>query len=300
MTSFRTRVVKFGLRKMNVFGGDRLDVKQLRRQAAVASRIFRTHRKVKVRIVDAGGVPSEWLIPDQACEDKILLYMHGGAFLSGSSKTHRPFVSKIAYLSRTCALSINYRLAPENPFPAGLDDCITAYRWLLQSGFLPEKIIVAGDSSGGNLALAMLIALRDGGFPLPAAAIGISPNTDLTLSGASYSTRASVDLFFGRAATKIQTVIRNYVGDFDPKHPLISPLYAELNGLPPLLLHVGDHEILLDDAVQFADRAKKAGVNVSFTVWPEMIHDFQLSETFIPEAHDAIAEIVHFIMEHMQ
>ena len=116
---------------MNVFGGDRFDVKHLRRQAAVASKIFRTHRKVKVRIVYAGGVPSEWLIPDQASAEKVLLYMHGGGFMSGSSKTHRPFVSKIAFLSRTCALSINYRLAPENPFPAGLDDCITAYRCLV-------------------------------------------------------------------------------------------------------------------------------------------------------------------------
>lgn len=300
MTSFRTRVVKYSLRKMNVFGGDRFDVKHLRRQAAVASKIFRTHRKVKVCIVDAGGVPSEWLIPDQSSAEKVLLYMHGGGFMSGSSKTHRPFVSKIAYLSRTCALSINYRLAPENPFPAGLDDCITAYRWLLLSGFSPDKIIVAGDSSGGNLALALLVALRDGGDPLPAGAIGISPNTDLALTGASYNTRADVDLFFGRATTKIQAVVSNYIGDCDPKHPLISPLYADLNGLPHLLLHVGDHEILLDDAVRFADRARKAGVTVSFTAWPEMMHDFQLSETFIPEAHDAIDEIVHFIREHQQ
>jgi len=107
-------------------------------------------------------------------------------------------------------------------------------------------------------------------------------------------------LFFGRATTKIQAVVNNYIGKCDPKHPLISPLYADLNGLPPLLLHVGDHEILLDDAVQFADRARKAGVTVSFTAWPEMIHDFQLSETYIPEAHDAIDEIVHFIREHQQ
>lgn len=300
MTSFRTRFVKYSLRKMNVFGGDRFDVNHYRRQAAVASKIFRKHRKVKVCIVDAGGVPSEWLIPLQASAERVLLYMHGGGFMSGSSKTHRPFVSKIAFLSASRALSINYRLAPENPFPAGLEDCVTAYRWLLQSGYSSDKIIVAGDSSGGNLALALVVALRDSGYPLPAGAIGISPNTDLALTGASHITRASVDIFFGKVSTKIQTVVRNYIGDYDPRHPLISPLYADLRGLPPLLLHVGDHEILLDDTVQFAERARNAGVIVSYTAWPEMIHDFQLTESFIPEARDAIDEIVRFIREHQQ
>ena len=300
MTSFRTRLVKYSLRKMNVFGGDRFDVNHFRRQAAVASKLFRKHRKVKVFIVDAGGVPSEWLIPYQASAERVLLYMHGGGFMSGSSRTHRPFGSKIAFLSGCRALSINYRLAPENPFPAGLEDCISAYRWLLHSGFSTDKIIVAGDSSGGNLALALLIALRDSGDPLPAGAIGISSNTDLALTGASHITRADVDVFFGKAATKIQVVVRNYVGDYDPRHPLISPLYADLRGLPPLLLHVGDHEILLDDTVQFADHARKAGVSVNFTAWPEMIHDFQLTGTFFPEAHDAIDEIVDFIREHQQ
>lgn len=300
MISLRTRFVKYSLRRMNVFGGDRFDVKHYRRQAAVASKIFRKHRKVKVCIVDAGGVPSEWLIPLQVSSERVLLYMHGGGFMSGSSKTHRPFVSKIAFLSNCRALSINYRLAPENPFPAGLEDCVTAYRWLLQSGFPPDKIIVAGDSSGGNLALSLLVTLRDSGDPLPAGAIGISPNTDLALTGASYISRADVDIFFGKAAAKIHVVVSNYIGTYDPRHPLISPLYADLRGLPPLLLHVGDHEILLDDTIQFAERARNAGVAVSYTAWPEMIHDFQLTETFIPEAHEAIDEIVHFIREHQQ
>ena len=300
MTSFRTRLVKFSLSKVNLIGGDRVDVRRLRVRASVAARIFRTHRKVKVSCIKAGGIPSEWLCPNHAPTDRVLMYIHGGGFITGSTKTHRSFVSKIAFLSQTCALSVNYRLAPEYPFPAGLEDCITAYRWLLQTGIASGKIIVAGDSSGGNLAMALLIAMRDAGEPLPAGAIGISPTTDLALSGESYKTRADVDLFFGRAGRKVSAIYKNYFGDNDPAHPLISPVYADMKGLPSILLQVGDHEVLLDDSVQFAARARKAGVDICFSVWPEMMHDFQLYETFIPEAREAITQIVSFIKEHQK
>jgi monoterpene epsilon-lactone hydrolase len=254
-------------------------------------------RGVRRRFVDAGGVPSEWFEPVGAPPDSVIMYMHGGAFITGSTKTHRAFTARLSFLCNSRLLSLNYRLAPEYPYPAGLEDCLAAYRWLLRSGIRPDRIVVAGDSAGGNFALGILIALRDKGEPLPAGAVGISPVTDLAMTGGSYESRADVDLLFGRSSALINAmaVDKGYIGNHDPKDPLISPLYANLQGLPPILLHVGDHEILLDDSTRFAERAREAGVDIRLTVWPEMFHVFQIGEAFIPEAREAVAEITGFI-----
>jgi monoterpene epsilon-lactone hydrolase len=293
MASIQSTIIKFVIRRLNFFGGEKIDPLILRSRIEKLASKSRPHRKVQVVAVDAGSVLSEWLIPPDTPQDRAMMYIHGGAWFMGSSKTHRGFVSKLAYASGIRALSINYRLAPENPFPAGLDDCITAYEWLLQSGISPKKIVVAGDSAGGNLTLALLIALRDAGKPLPAGAVAISPATDLAATGESYKTRIHLDPYFSNMGTS--TILQDYITDHDPHHPLISPLYADLSGLPPMLIHVGDHEMLLDDAVRFGDAAISSGVEAKTVVWPQMFHVFQMFSPFLPEARRANAEIAAFI-----
>lgn len=293
MASIQSHIFKFWIRRMKLFGGDTADPLVLRARMEKSAGLARTHRQVRVAPVSAGSVPSEWLIPKDSLPDRALLYLHGGAWFMGSARTHRAFVSRLSYASGSRALSINYRLAPEHPFPAGLDDCVTAYEWLLRSGIPADKIVVAGDSAGGNLTLALLVALRDAGKPLPAGAVGISPATDFAHTGESYRTRLHLDPYFSDAGHS--AIISDYIGDHDPRHPFLSPLYADLRGLPPLLIHVGDHEILLDDAVRFGERAAEAGVDVKTVVWPGMFHVFQMFAPILPEARQANAQIAAFI-----
>ncbi len=258
-----------------------------------AGLLFRQRRSTQVLPQLAGSVPAEWVIPRGAPPGTALLYIHGGAWFMGSPRSHRGLVSYITSEAGVRALSIDYRLAPEYPFPAGLEDCVTAYTWLLDRGFTAEKLVVAGDSAGGNLALALLVALRDAGGPLPAAAVALSPATDLAGTGESYTTRAHLDPILANLGPS--TVIPDYIADHDPREPLISPLYADLHSLPPLLIHVGDHEVLLDDSVRFGERARLAGVEAQVVVWPEMFHVFQIFVPFLPEARRAVREIGLFI-----
>jgi acetyl esterase/lipase len=294
MASIQSHFAKFGIRRLSIFSSEKTDPQRLRARAEGAARFARAHRGVRVVEVAAGSAHSEWLIPDSAPQDRALLYIHGGAWFLGSARTYRGFVSGLAYTSRTRALTIDYRLAPENPFPAGLDDCVSAYEWLLQSGISADKIVVAGDSAGGNLTLALLVALRDAGRPLPAGAVTLSPATDLAGTGESRQTRRHLDPYFYNMSPK-STIIPDYITNHDARNPLISPLYADLHGLPPLLMHVGDHEILLDDTLLFYDRACAAGVKVKLVVWPGMFHVFQMFAPFLPEAREANKQIAEFI-----
>lgn len=293
MASFQSNILKFGIRRLNLFGSKEIDPQKLRMWVERAAVLSKPHKKVQVVPVEADSVPAEWLIPDDAPKDRVLLYIHGGAWFMGSTKLYRAFVSNLAYASHVRALAINYRLAPENPYPAGLEDCIAAYEWLLQSGISANKIVVAGDSAGGNLTLALLIALRDANKPLPAGAVALSPATDLAFSGKSHETHAHLDPFFSNVGSS--KIIEDYITDHDPCHPLISPLYADLWGLPRLLLHVGEYEILLDHAVRFGDRAAASGVEVETVVWPQMFHVFQIFAPVLPEARQANDQIVKFI-----
>jgi acetyl esterase/lipase len=294
MPSLQSRILAFVIRRQNLFGGTSVDPLRLRaiveRQGATA----RPRKGVRVESVDAGGVPAEWLIPPGAPEDRALLYFHGGAWFMGSARTHRGLVSRLAFAAGVRALSIDYRLAPEHPFPAGLEDCLAAYDWLQRIGIQSRRIAVAGDSAGGNLALAMLIALRDAGKPLPAAAAALSAPTDLAATGELPRTRARLDPFFHSAAG-LAAVLKIYCGDRDPREKLISPLYDDLHGLPPLLLHVGDHEALRDDSVRFGEKAAAAGVNARTVVWPGMFHVFQMFDPLLPEAGQANGQIGAFI-----
>jgi monoterpene epsilon-lactone hydrolase len=248
--------------------------------------------------VCAGGVDGEWISPANVPEDKAILYFHGGGFRLGSVTSHRDLMAQIALASGCRVLAINYRLAPEHRFPAALDDALAAYGWMLDRGLKSENVAFAGDSAGGNLVLAAMLALRERGLPLPTAAVLMSPWTDLAATGASYVSRAEADPIHQRSM--ILALAKNYLGgQGDPYDPLISPLYADLAGLPPLLIHVGDRETVLDDSVMFAGLARAAGVDVSLEVWDGMIHVFQMFGAELPEARQAIASIAGFLNRHL-
>jgi epsilon-lactone hydrolase len=248
--------------------------------------------------VSAGGVEGEWISPADAPLDKAILYFHGGGFRIGSVASHRDLIAQIAVASGCRVLAINYRLAPEHRFPAALDDALAAYGWMLGQGLTPGNVAFAGDSAGGNLVLAAMLALRERGLPLPIAAVLMSPWTDLAATGTSYVTRAEVDPIHQRPM--ILALAKNYLGgQGDPCDPLVSPLYADLVGLPPLLIQVGDRETVLDDSVMFADLARAAGVDVHLEVWDGMIHVFQMFGAELPEAHRAIVSIAGFLNQHL-
>jgi epsilon-lactone hydrolase len=248
--------------------------------------------------VSAGGVDGEWISPAKTPLDKTILYFHGGGFRLGSVASHRDLMAQIVLGSGCRVLAINYRLAPEHRFPAALDDALAAYGWMLDRGLKSENIAFAGDSAGGNLVLAAMLALRERGLPLPVAAVLMSPWTDLAATGASYVSRAEADPIHQRSM--ILALAKNYLGgQGDPYDPLVSPLYADLAGLPPLLIQVGDRETVLDDSVMFADLARAAGVDVSLEVWDGMIHVFQMFGAELPEARQAIASIAQFLNRHL-
>jgi len=246
----------------------------------------------------AGGVDGEWISPANAPKDKAILYFHGGGFRIGSVASHRDLIAQIALASGCRVLAINYRLAPEHRFPAALDDALAAYDWMLDLGLKSDNVAFAGDSAGGNLALAAMLALRERRLPLPVSGVLMSPWTDLAATGASYVTRAEADPIHQRPM--ILALAKNYLGgQGDPCDPLVSPLYGDLRGLPPLLIQVGDRETVLDDAVVFADKARAASVAVDLQVWDGMIHVFQMFGAELPEAHRAIADTARFLDRHL-
>ena len=244
--------------------------------------------------VNAGGVPAEWIAAPGAVQDRAILYLHGGGYVIGSINTHRAMIARIARASNARALAIDYRLAPEHPFPAAVDDATAAYKWLLAEGYEPGKIVIAGDSAGGGLTLAALVALRDSGVPMPAGAVPISPWTDLEGTGESVRSRAAKDPMVTQA--NLAESAKQYYGAHDPKDPLVSPLHANFRGLPPMLIHVGDAEILLDDSTRVAERAKLAGVKVELEVWDDMIHVWHVFAKLLPEGQQAIDKIGKFVI----
>jgi epsilon-lactone hydrolase len=270
-------------------------IAQQRKALESASRLALPPRGTRTEQVLAGGVPAEWVTTPGAATDRVLLYLHGGSYNAGSPRTHRALAARLSRASGARALTPDYRLAPEHRFPAAVEDATAVYRWLLANDIRPERIVVAGDSAGGGLALALAVALRDAGEPLPAAVGCISPWTDLAGTGASMVTRAKADPILSPSANTPEA--RCYLGDADLRTPLASPLYADLHGLPPLLLQVGDDEILLDDSTRLAERAREAGVEVRLAVWPGMWHVWHAFAPFVPEAQRAIDELGAFVRE---
>lgn len=239
----------------------------------------------------AGGVDAEWMRLESGEPAGTLLYLHGGGYFQGSPVTHRRLVAALCVAGGVQSLNVNYRLAPENPFPAAVEDALAAYRWLISplgGDEDPERVIVAGDSAGGGLSAALLVALRDAGDPLPAGAHLISPWTDLAGTGESMVTRAEADPFIDPAQSP--NAAARYVGAADLTNPLVSPLYADLTGLPPLLIHVGDAEVLLDDSTRLAEKAIIAGVPIELQIWDGSFHVFQMLVGMLPEADEAIAQ----------
>lgn len=271
---------------------DSLTIAQRRAQYERAEKFFPTPADVKVEHV-AAARPAEWLAPPGARADAAILYLHGGGYVIGSPRSHRHLAAAIGAAAQARVLLPDYRLAPEDPFPAAVDDAVGAYRWLLSQSIAPARIVVAGDSAGGGLTVATLLALRDAGVPLPAAGVCISPWVDLTCGGASYITRADADPIVLRKSVSEMAVA--YLAGRDATTPLASPIGADLGGLPPLLIHVGDDEVLLDDAVQLAERARKAGVDATLEVWPEMIHVWHWFFPMLEEGQKAIDGIGAFV-----
>ena len=243
------------------------------------------------------GINSEWVIPEGADPGKLIFYIHGGGYVSGSCNDHRGFVAKLAKQTGITNLQYEYRLAPEHPFPAAVDDSVKVYSHILAQGYKPGNIVFIGDSAGGGLCLALLLALKERDIALPAAAVAVSPWTDLTCSGESYRTKNRVSA----APLNSWTVFsHHYVGTGNPENPLISPLFGDLKGLPPILINSGVNDELFDDGRQFYLKAKEAGVDVTFRAGEGMMHCYPFLAPFFREATEAMDEICRFINEKLK
>lgn len=272
-------------------------VEQRRAAFEGAAAMVRLADDVRCEPVDAGGVAAEWIAAPGGDAGRVIYYLHGGGYSMGSVKTHREMISRLSRAAGARALAIDYRLAPEDPFPAAVEDSLAAYRWLLSTGADPAQLVVAGDSAGGGLTVATLVALRDAGDPLPAAAVCLSPWVDMEGLGESMITKAEIDPMAQRE--DLLEAAKTYLGDADPRTPLAAPLYADLAALPPLLIQVGGAETLLDDSTRLAERAKAADVDVTLEVWDDMIHVWQVFAAVLPEGQQAIDRIGEFIREHV-
>ncbi len=240
------------------------------------------------------SIHGAWLEPPDV-SDAVVLYIHGGGFVFGSLRTHGTLIGALARVSRARTFALEYRLAPEHPTPAAIEDCLAAYRHLLADGIPAKKIVLAGDSAGGALVLNTLLALRDAGEALPAAGVAICPWVDLTCSGTSFQTNAAFD-FVGEEHCRLAAT--HYLAGADPRSPAISPLFADLAGLPPLLVQAGEAEVLVDQVRAFADRAVAAGVNVQLSVYDDMVHVWHLLRSVTPHAQRGIDEIGDFVRVH--
>jgi acetyl esterase/lipase len=310
MPSFKSKMIIFAIQHSHLLKGqlkrevvtrDTDTVKMRKTFEEGAQKFGSIPPEVTVSPVRIPGLPegcfAEWIHPtgsaaSPTAADKAIFYTHGGGYISGNCVDHRMHVAKFVKASGVGALLYDYRLAPEHPFPAAMQDTLAAYRWLLEQGVRPENIAIVGESAGGGLCLASLLAIRDEGLPLPAAGVALSPWTDLTCGGASYRANALKDI---STLGSWEVWGSYYVGDNDPRHPWISPLFGDLHGLPPVLIVSGDHEILFDDARGFAEKAQQAGVDVTLRVWEGMVHCFPLLAPVFPEATQAWDETIAYI-----
>jgi phosphinothricin tripeptide acetyl hydrolase len=295
MLSLQVRLLELYFRLQHAFApkAGESDIRKERVELDKLGAMFKLPGGIRVIKELADGVPAEWLIPSGLSTKRVVLYLHGGSYVAGSMNSHRSLAANIAVACKARALVIDYRLAPEHPHPAAVEDAVTAYKWLIAGHVDPGQLAVAGDSAGGGLALALLVSLRDRKVALPAAGICLSPWTDLAFSGESWKSKAAVDLVI--YAYKELEFAGMYLGGIDARTPLASPLYADLKGLPPLLVQVGTNEVLLSDSVRLVDRAKGTGVNAVLDEWEKMQHVWQFAASFIPEGRRAIARIAEFI-----
>jgi len=245
-----------------------------------------------------GGIAGEWVRARRARSDAALLYLHGGGYVVGSPKSHRSLAAALSDASGLSIFSADYRLAPENPFPVAVEDAVAAYRGLLDSGIAGSRLAVAGDSAGGGLTVATLVAARDAGLPMPACAVAISPWADLSQGGEAYRTRAKRDPMVTKEG--LDQMAASYLAGQDAKTPLASPIFADLAGLPPLLIQVGTEEVLYDDTTQLKHRAEEAGVAVSAESWAGMMHVWHVFHPILSEGRDAIQRMGSYLKAHVE
>lgn len=272
-----------------------VDIPLEQRRKGMEKVAFKVADDIGVEAVTVAGRAAEWITAPGSQTGRAILYLHGGGYVMGSLTTHRSLVGEISRAAQAAALLVDYRLAPEAPFPAAVEDGVAAYRWLLDNGFAAKNLAIAGDSAGGGLAVATLISARDQGLPMPKAAVPISPWSDMTCSNESYKTRAEADPLVGSGS--IGDMASLYLQGKDPKHPYASPNFASLKSLPPLLIHVGRDEVLLDDAIKLDQKAKADGVNSTLEIWEDMIHVWHAFHPMLPEGKQAIERVGAFLRE---
>lgn len=272
-------------------GGPDTPWQERRAQSAKFADAFVTPPNVRIEAGSLGGIACEWVRADGAPGSPVFLHFHGGGYVMGSPALSRALTTQLALSGKMCVVSVDYRLAPEAPFPAALDDAVAAYGALLETT-PAANILVGGESAGGGLAVAMLAAARDAGLPMPAGAVAISPWTDLTCSAASFDVHAAHDPLLTRRSLREMAEV--YLAGFEARSPRASPLFANLRGLPPLLIHVAGEEVLLDDALRLCEHAITQGVRAEISVWPEMIHVWHMFYPLLPEAAAATQQIIDF------
>lgn len=295
MASWQTRVLYKILKaivKFNIMPR-KIQINKLRNLFNLLSKFVIVSEEITFQKIVFDQIEAEWIYtPETESPDKVIFYLHGGAYFLGSVKTYHYLLGKLAQITKAKIFAVNYRLAPEHPFPAALNDAITAYKWLTKQ-ISPNKIIIAGDSAGSGLAIATLILLRDQHLPLPKASILLSPWLDLALTGKSINYNADKDYFISpNLAAKAAQLYLNFAST---THPLASPLYAELKGLPPCYIQTGSAEILYSDAIRFAQKAQQSGVNIELDVWPNMIHGWHFFGSFFPESREALLSIGKYL-----
>lgn len=301
MTSFKSKMFNFLMRNGHVFRGKlkkevfdfNTSIEGFRERCEKgAGKYSRIPRGITIKEQFIEGMKSEWIIPEDSKANKVILYVHGGGYVSGSCGDHRGFVAKFAKNTGVQNLLYEYRLAPEHSFPAALEDSVKMYNWLLASGFKPENILIAGESAGGGLCLATLLALKERSIPLPVAGVAISPWTDLTCSSESYKTKNKLS----PAPLNSWTIFsKYYVGDNSAKDPLISPLFGDLKGLPSIFINSGEDDELFEDGEKFYLKSKEAGVDIRFRAGIGMLHCYPLLSPMFREATEAMNEIVDFV-----
>lgn len=272
---------------------DAADIGQVRQGFEEMLGQFPVAAGVTFESVDLDGIPAKWCVPSGARQRRMLLYLHGGGYMVGSSEAYRPLTSELASRLKMRVLIPDYRLAPENPYPAALEDAVRTYRWLLDHGIEAQSMTLAGDSCGGGLTVATMAAIRDAGLPMPLGAAIISPWADLEVASESFTSKAAEDPLL--TADGLRGMAGAYLGSTPPRTPGASPIYADLKGLPPLLIQVGSAEVLLDDATRLAARAGAAGVKVRLDIWPEMFHVWHSYASMLDEAAEALDDAAEFL-----
>jgi epsilon-lactone hydrolase len=291
--SLRLELARIGLRWFIKSRRRHMTFDRGQRLGAVNFLLPRPPADTKTVSVDGAGAGAQLVTTPSSLPERYILYIHGGGYVMGSPTIYRDLTWRIATAARACVLVVDYRLAPAHPFPAALEDVIAAYRWLLENGVDPRHIAVMGDSAGGGLTFSMLMKLRDDGLPLPAAAVALSPWTDLALTGESLRLNARADPMVN--IKHVPVLVNCYLADGNPRNPYASPIYGNAAGLPPTLIQVGSDEVLRDDAVRMADRLRETGGDVELEIWPRTTHVWHLLAAVVPEARQAIARIGDFV-----